>query len=187
MKPLGTHGLQPQTIRVGVSCLHSSFDMTSWLLSCLEYDVPLLRPHRRCQDQIWFSLLAQSNWAVYDINVYIELQMMRLQTLLVAIVVWELSPWQILIPTTRISPSCKILAYLPEFGLLAQFGHSSADDGSNCESSESRWMHTVAPKSERQTMTLDQKWSSSKLYADITHERCRSSHTSQLCTWYEWV
>jgi hypothetical protein len=47
MKPLGTHGLQPQTIRVGVSCLHSSFDMTSWLLSCLEYDVPLLRPHRR--------------------------------------------------------------------------------------------------------------------------------------------
>jgi hypothetical protein len=50
--PLGTHDLQPQTIRVDTSYLHNSLDVTLPLLSCLEYDVPLLQPHRRCQDQI---------------------------------------------------------------------------------------------------------------------------------------
>jgi hypothetical protein len=55
VKPLATHDLQPQTVRVSTSYLHNSLDMTLWLLSCLEYDVPLLRPHRWCQDQIWLS------------------------------------------------------------------------------------------------------------------------------------
>jgi hypothetical protein len=45
-------------------------------------------------------------------------------------------------------PSHKPLAYLHEFGLLAQFGHPSVGDRPNCESSESRGMHAVAPKSE---------------------------------------
>jgi hypothetical protein len=44
-KPLDTHDLQPQTIKVDVSCLHSSLGMTLQLLSCLEYDVSLLQPH----------------------------------------------------------------------------------------------------------------------------------------------
>jgi hypothetical protein len=51
-KPLSIHGLQPQTIKVSASCLHSSLGMTLRLLSCLEYDVPLLRPHQQCLDQI---------------------------------------------------------------------------------------------------------------------------------------
>jgi hypothetical protein len=53
--------------------------------------------------------------------------------------------------------SHKPLAYLLEFGLLAQFGHLSAGDRLKCGSSESRGTHAIAPKSDRQTMTLDQK------------------------------
>jgi hypothetical protein len=52
VRPLGTHDLQPQTVRVGASCLRSSLGMTSQLLGCLEDGVLLLRPHQRCQDQI---------------------------------------------------------------------------------------------------------------------------------------
>jgi hypothetical protein len=48
VKPLGTHDLQPQTVRVSASCLHSSLGVTSWLLGCLEYGVPLLQLHRQC-------------------------------------------------------------------------------------------------------------------------------------------
>jgi hypothetical protein len=55
------------------------------------------------------------------------------------------------------SPSRMLLAYLPGFGLLAQFGHPSAGDRPNCESSEFRGTCAVAPKSERETATLDQK------------------------------
>jgi hypothetical protein len=51
-KPLGIFDFQPQTIMVDTSCLHSTLGMTLQLLSYLEYDDPLLRPHRRCQDQI---------------------------------------------------------------------------------------------------------------------------------------
>jgi hypothetical protein len=36
------------------------------------------------------------------------------------------------------APSHKPLAYLPEFGLLTQFGHPSAGDRPNYGSSESR-------------------------------------------------
>jgi hypothetical protein len=57
-------------------------------------------------------------------------------------------------------PSRKFWAYLLEFGLLTQFGRLSTDDRPNCESSEFLGTRAVAPKSERQTMTLDQKWSS---------------------------
>jgi hypothetical protein len=46
VKPLGTHDLQPQTIKVGVSFLHNSLDVILQLLSCLDYDVPLLWPHQ---------------------------------------------------------------------------------------------------------------------------------------------
>jgi hypothetical protein len=45
VKPLGIHGLQPQIVMVGVSCLHSSLGMTLQLLSYLECGVPLLRLH----------------------------------------------------------------------------------------------------------------------------------------------
>jgi hypothetical protein len=51
-KHLSIHGLQPQTVKVGASCLHSSLGITLRLLSCLGYDVPLLRPHQHCLDQI---------------------------------------------------------------------------------------------------------------------------------------
>jgi hypothetical protein len=46
VKPLGTHDLQPQTVRVSASYLHNSLDVTLQLLSYLEYGVPLLQPHR---------------------------------------------------------------------------------------------------------------------------------------------
>jgi hypothetical protein len=52
-------------------------------------------------------------------------------------------------------PSHKPLAYPLEFGLLHQFGHPSMDDRPNYESSESRGMRAVAPKSERQIVTLN--------------------------------
>jgi hypothetical protein len=41
-KPSSTHDHQPQTINVDVSCLPSSLGVTLRLLSCLEYDIPLL-------------------------------------------------------------------------------------------------------------------------------------------------
>jgi hypothetical protein len=93
VKPLGIRDLQPQTVMVNASYLHSSLDVTSWLLGCLEYDVLLLRLHRQGQDQIWLSLLAQSNWVVYDIVIRIALKQCHLQTLLIVVVVWKLSQW----------------------------------------------------------------------------------------------
>jgi hypothetical protein len=47
--------------------------------------------------------------------------------------------------------------YAQGFGLPAQFGRLSADDRLNCGLNEFRRMRVVAPKSERQTATLDQK------------------------------
>jgi hypothetical protein len=52
VKPLSIRGLQPQTTRVGTSCLHSSLGVTWQLLSFLGYDISLLRPHQQCLDQI---------------------------------------------------------------------------------------------------------------------------------------
>jgi hypothetical protein len=51
-KPFSTHGLQPQTIRVRASYLHSSLGATLRLLNFLGYDVPLLRPQQQCLSQI---------------------------------------------------------------------------------------------------------------------------------------
>jgi hypothetical protein len=58
-------------------------------------------------------------------------------------------------PNYQDVPSHKPLAYLSEFDLLSQFGHPSVGDRLNYESSESQRMCAVAPKSERQTATLD--------------------------------
>jgi hypothetical protein len=51
-KPLGIRDLQPQTIMVDASCLHSSLDVTTRLLGYFENDVLLLRLHRQGQEQI---------------------------------------------------------------------------------------------------------------------------------------
>jgi hypothetical protein len=61
VKPLSTRGLQPQTIKVGASCLHSFPGATLQLLSFLVCDVPLLRPQQQCPGQILLSLLTRSN------------------------------------------------------------------------------------------------------------------------------
>jgi hypothetical protein len=55
------------------------------------------------------------------------------------------------------APSHKLLIYLLGFGCHAQFGHPFAGDRPNYESSESRGTRAVATKSDRQTMTLDQR------------------------------
>jgi hypothetical protein len=60
-KPLSTRGLQPQTLRVGASCLHTSLGVALRFLSFLGYDVPLLQPQQQCLGQIQFSLLPRSN------------------------------------------------------------------------------------------------------------------------------
>jgi hypothetical protein len=51
-KHLSTRGLQPQTVRVGASCLHSSLGVALRLSSFLGYDVPLLQPQQQCPGQI---------------------------------------------------------------------------------------------------------------------------------------
>jgi hypothetical protein len=60
-------------------------------------------------------------------------------------------------PNYQDVPSRKPLTNLPESGLLTQFGHLSTCDRPNCGSSESRGTHAITPKSEQQTVTLDQK------------------------------
>jgi hypothetical protein len=52
VKPLSTRGLQPQTVRVGASCLHSSIGAALRLSSFLGHDVPLLQPQQQCPGQI---------------------------------------------------------------------------------------------------------------------------------------
>jgi hypothetical protein len=52
VKPLSIRDLQPQTVKVGASYLHSSLGITLLLLSFLGYDVPLLRPQQQYLDQI---------------------------------------------------------------------------------------------------------------------------------------
>jgi hypothetical protein len=46
VKHLSIRGLQTQTVMIDASYLHNSLGMTSQLLGCLEYGVPLLRLHR---------------------------------------------------------------------------------------------------------------------------------------------
>jgi hypothetical protein len=60
-KPLSTRGLQPQTVRVDASYLHSSLGAALQLSSFLGYDVPLLQPQQQCPNQIQLSFLARSN------------------------------------------------------------------------------------------------------------------------------
>jgi hypothetical protein len=173
VKPLGICDLQPQTVMVDASCLSSPLAVPSWLLGCFEYDVLLLRLHRQGQDQIRLSLLAQSNWTVYDIDVRIALQMVSSSNSLSSYCCMKTQSMTDTWPNYLDSPSRMLLAYLLGFGLLAQFSHSSVGDRPNCESSEFRGTHTVAPKSKRQTVTLDQKWSSLELRASIACEQCR--------------
>jgi hypothetical protein len=54
-------------------------------------------------------------------------------------------------------PLHKLVTYPSGFGLLAQFGRLSVDGRANCGSNESQEMCEVAPKSERQTTTPDQR------------------------------
>jgi hypothetical protein len=61
VKPLSIHGLQPQTVKVSASYLHSSLGATLQLLSFLGYNVSLLRHQQQCVGQILLSLLARSN------------------------------------------------------------------------------------------------------------------------------
>jgi hypothetical protein len=166
-KPLGIRDFQPQIVMVDVSYLHSSLGITWRLLGCLEYGVPLLWLHRQWQDQIWLSLLAQSNWVVYGIGVCIALQTVPSSNSIGRCCI-KIQPIVDACPNYLNSPSRMLLAYLPRFGWLIQFGHLSAGDRPNCESTEFRGTRAVAPKSERQTMTLDQKWSSSKLRVDFS-------------------
>jgi hypothetical protein len=117
-KPLGIRELQPQTIMVDVSWLHSSLDVTSRLLGCFEYEVLLLRLHQQGQDQIWLSLLAQSNWSVYDIDVHIALQTVPSSNSLGSYCCMKTQPMVDACPNYLDSPSRMLLAYLPIFGLL---------------------------------------------------------------------
>jgi hypothetical protein len=84
-------------------------------------------------------------------------------------------------------PKHMFLAYLRVFGCLAQFDHLFAGDRSNYGLGEFRGMRAVAPKSERQTMNLGRKLSSSELRASIARERYKSPHTSEHCNWCERV
>jgi hypothetical protein len=183
LKPLGIRDFQPQTVMVDVSYLHSSLGMTSRLLGCLEYGVLLLRLHWQCQDQIWLSLLANSNWVVYGISIRIALQTMPSSNSLGSCCCMKIQPMVDACPNYFDSPSRMLLAYLLGFGWLTQFGHLSMSDRLNCESSESRGMRVAAPKREQQTMTLDQTRLSLELHVDRTHEQYRSRHTSERCTW----
>jgi hypothetical protein len=54
-------------------------------------------------------------------------------------------------------PLRKLITYPPGSGLLVQFGSPFVDDRPNYESNESPGMCAVAPKSERQTVTLGQR------------------------------
>jgi hypothetical protein len=53
-------------------------------------------------------------------------------------------------------PSHKPVAYLQEFGLLALFGHPFVDRP-NYGSNEFRGKRAIAPRSERQIVTLNQR------------------------------
>jgi hypothetical protein len=147
MKPSSAHDLQPQTVKVGVSCLHSSLGVTLRLLSYLVYDVPLLWPHQHCLDQIYLSLLAQSNWAMCSIVIHIMPRMVPFSNFLDSCCCMKIQPTANSCPNYLDIPSCKLWAYPLEFGLLSQFSHPSVGDRLNYESGESRGTRTVAPKS----------------------------------------
>jgi hypothetical protein len=74
------------------------------------------------------------------------------------------------------------LAHPPRFDLLTQFGYPSVGDRLNYGSSDFQGKHAVVPRSEQQTVTIDQARSSLELHEDITHERYRSRHTSDRCS-----
>jgi hypothetical protein len=46
-------------------------------------------------------------------------------------------------------PLCRLLAYLPIFGSLAQFDHPPVSDRLNYESSESRGKHAIVPRNKQ--------------------------------------
>jgi hypothetical protein len=118
VKPSSTHDLQPQTIKVSASCLRSSLGVTLRLLSCLRYDVPLLRPRQQCLYQIWLSLLAWSNWAVCGIVIHIMPRMVLFSNFLGSYCCMKIQPMADSCPNYQDIPSRKLWAYLLEFSLL---------------------------------------------------------------------
>jgi hypothetical protein len=80
-------------------------------------------------------------------------------------------------PSFHDVPKHRLSTYLWVFGWLAQFGHPSVGDRLNYGSGEFRGTRAVAPNSERQTVILGQRLSSSKLRASISCELCRSLYT----------
>jgi hypothetical protein len=114
--PLSTRGLQPQTVKVGASCLHNSLGATLWLLSFLGYDVPLLRPQQQCLDQIYLSLLARSNSAVCSIIIHIMSRMVSFSNFLGSCCCMKIQPMADSCPNYPDIPSHKLSAYLLEFG-----------------------------------------------------------------------
>jgi hypothetical protein len=172
------NNLQPQAPRVGTSCLHNSLGETSQLLGCPECDWLLVRPQQQDLDQRSSSLPAQSNWVECSIDVHIRPRTVTSSDFLGSCC----QPRADSCPNYLDAPLCRLRAYLLGFGWLTEFGHSSAGDRPNCGLSESRGMCAVAPKNEQQTMTLDLKWSSSKLCADIARELCRSQHPFEHCS-----
>jgi hypothetical protein len=85
----------------------------------------------------------------YDIDVRIALQMVPSSTSLGSCCCMKTQPMADACPNYLDSPSYMLLVYLSGFGLLTQFGHPSMGYRPNCESSESRGVRAVAPKSER--------------------------------------
>jgi hypothetical protein len=73
---------------------------------------------------------------VYDIDIRIALQTVPSSNSLGSYYCMKTQPMADTCPNYLDSPSRMLLAYLPGIGLLAQFGHSSAGDRPNCESSE---------------------------------------------------
>jgi hypothetical protein len=93
----------------------------------------------------------------YDIDVRIALQMVPFLNSPGSCCCTRIHPKANSYPNSLDIPLHKLIAYPPGFGLLTRFGRPSVDDKSNYGSNESPGMRVVAPKSERQTMALDQK------------------------------
>jgi hypothetical protein len=148
VKRSDTHDPQLQTLRVSTSYLHNSLGMISW---------PLVSAFStRSGPNIIFSLGSIQLSGVRHRCPYSTLMVPSSDSLGSCCCTRTL-PTANYCPNSLDIPSHKPVTYPRGFGSLAQFGYPSMDDRSNYGSNESRGTRAVAPKSDRQTTTLDQR------------------------------
>jgi hypothetical protein len=154
VKLIGRHDFQFQTSMVNIFCWHSSLDVPCGLqvlLNTTDCHFSFInKVGTKYSFLSWLNLVEQGAASMYT-----TLQTVPSLDFLSSCCCMKTQPMANSCPSCLDVPLRRLLAYLPIFGSLAQFGYLFAGDRLNYGSNESQGKHAIVPRSEQQTMILD--------------------------------